>query len=885
VRRLLLLLATAASTAAAQAPNAQPPADSGARAALMAAFAQATRGGRVPRMDDATTRAIGDALIAGRIPEALAAFRAGVERAGGAAYGDYVRTLATVGHDEQAEADARRWAADPARAPSVSTALGELLAARGALAEARAAYERAIAGRAEDSLTARVGLATLLDESGDRATARTQLRRVVAAQSSGDRLTEEQWLAVGDAQKLLAREETARYRLALQAYDRAAAERPADVEPKLRAGALFLEKYNAPEARKSFESVLRTNPREPRALLGLAKVLDADGASGAVALADSALKSNPRYVDAYLFVAAARLDAEDYPAAEASVRRALAVDSTSADALTVLGAVKFLQGDQAGLQAVTRQVLARDPKHAELYATLAELAARHRQYAGAARFAEQGVALDSTSWRSHALRGINQLRLGHVDSARASLEVAFKGDPFDVWTKNTLDLLDAAKSYRTSRTAHFDVVADSAEATLLSLYLGDLLERGYAEFAKRYAYTPPGRVRLELYRTHADFSVRSVGLTGLGALGVSFGPVLAMDAPSARAAGEFHWGATAWHELAHTFTLGVSNDRVPRWLSEGLSTLEERRARPGWGEGPTPGFLVAYAAGKVPPPSRLNDGFVRPEFPEQVLYSYYAASLLCELIERDFGPNAVNALLAAYKDGLSTPAAIQRALKVDLPTLDQRFDAYVKQRFEKSIPAAVGGPGGAYVARLDSSEALVGAQQADSALRVLERAKAIYPEFASGEDNAYWRIAAIREGKGDLKGAAAELGALTARNASHLPAQIKLATLRAQLGDTAGAAKALEESIWISPYEPTVHEQLAVFSAKLGDHAAEVRERRAVLALAPVDVAGAQYQLARALFDAGRRDEAKREVLRSLERAPTFAPAQELLLQLVGGAP
>jgi hypothetical protein len=82
-----------------------------------------------------------------------------------------------------------------------------------------------------------------------------------------------------------------------------------------------------------------------------------------------------------------------------------------------------------------------------------------------------------------------------------------------------------------------------------------------------------------------------------------------------------------------------------------------------------------------------------------------------------------------------------------------------------------------------------------------------------------------------------------------------------------------------------VHERLAALDASLGNRAGEVRERRAVLALAPVDVAGARYQLARALFDAGQRDEAKREVLRSLERAPSFAPAQELLLQLVGGAP
>ncbi|AHG92751.1 hypothetical protein J421_5216 (plasmid) [Gemmatirosa kalamazoonensis] len=868
-RLLLLLVSAAASTAAAQPPNA--PADT-SNAALARAVSSALQS---RQFDAPTLTAANRAVAEKRWADALGLLRDAADRGDAAARLAYARAFADAGLDARAEADARRWAS-PA-------ALGELLLQRGARDSARLAFERALAARSDDSLTARVGIAKLQSESGARDSARAQLRRVVGAASAGARLTGTQWLAVGDAQRMLAREESARYRFALQAYDRAAADAPADPEPKLRAGDLFLEKYNAPEARKSFESVLRASPTNPRALLGLAKVLDADGAPGAVALADSSLGSNPRYTDALLFVAAARLDAEDYIAAEASVRRALAVDSTSLDALTLLGAVRYLQGDRAGLDDVTRRVLARDPKHAELFATLAELAARHRQYAAAARFAERGVALDSASWRSHALRGINQLRLGHVDSARASLEVAFKGDPFDVWTKNTLDLLDAAKSYRTSRTPHFEIVADSTEATLLSLYLGDLLERGYTEFAKRYAYTPTRPVRLELYRTHADFSVRSVGLTGLGALGVSFGPVLAMDAPSARAAGEFHWGATAWHELAHTFTLGVTEDRVPRWLSEGLSTLEERRARPGWGEGPTPAFLAAYAQGKVPPPSRLNDGFVRPAFPEQVLFSYYAASLLCELIERDFGPGAVNALLGAYRDGLATPAAVQRALKVDLPTLDARFDQYVKQRFATAIGAALGGTSGPYVTRLDSAEAFVGAQQPDSALRVLERAKAIFPDFASGEDNAYWRIAAIREAKGDVKGAAAELAQLTAHNASHLPAQLKLAELRAQVGDTAGAAKALEESIWISPYDAAVHDRLATFAARLGDRAGEVRERRAILALAPVDVAGARYQLARALFDAGQRDEAKREVLRSLERAPTFAPAQELLLQLVGG--
>ena len=41
---------------------------------------------------------------------------------------------------------------------------------------------------------------------------------------------------------------------------------------------------------------------------------------------------------------------------------------------------------------------------------------------------------------------------------------------------------------------------------------------------------------------------------------------------------------------------------------------------------------------------------------------------------------------------------------------------------------------------------------------------------------------------------------------------------------------------------------------------------------------------ARALLDANRRDEARREVLKALEIAPAYAAAQDLLLELRGGA-
>jgi tetratricopeptide (TPR) repeat protein len=850
-------------------------------AATAAALALAVTGATACAQPPDTPQSAVAALRAGKYEEAVPALQhlADAPDATPATRRAYLRALGELSRLADAEAAAHRYtAAGGAGAAELQTVLGETLERRGKLAEARQAYERALAAHASDSLTARLRLALLRDETGDRAGARPLLEQVANAAGRGGTLSAEQLVAVGLAQRALGRDDPQRFRSALRAFDAAAAVDRADPTPRLLAGELFLDKYNGEDAQKSFAEVLQANPRHPRALVGMARVQQFNGSAGGGRLVDSALAVAPNDVDARLMRAATLLDAEDYAGAAGEVRLALAADSTSPDALTMLAAVRYVSGDRAGAEEARRRVLARAPKYAELYATLADLSARHRLYADAARFAAEGVALDPSSWRSHALRGINQLRLGHADSARASLETAFKGDPFDVWTKNTLDLLDATQGYRTERSARFAFIADSTESALLALYLGDLLEGAFDQLKARYGYTPPTPIRLEIYRRHADFSVRTVGLAGLGALGVSFGPVLAMDAPSARPVGEFHWGSTAWHELAHTFTLGVTENRVPRWLSEGLSVLEERRARPGWGDGPTPQFLGAYKAGKVPPPSRLNDGFMRPAYPEQVVFSYYAASLVAELIARDFGPGAIPKLLAGYKDGLSTEAAVKRAIGLDLAALDRRFDAYVRQRFGPALDAATTADG-EYARQLASAEALVKAGKPDDAIPLLERAKATFPDFAQG-DGPYWQLAKIYEAKGDPKRAAAELTELTKRSADNVAAQLELANLREQLGDSAGAAAALEEAIYVSPYEPAVHVRLATLAARLGDKKRAVRERRAVVALAPVDMADARYQLALALYQAGDAASARREVLRALEQAPSFGPAQELLLKL-----
>ena len=84
-----------------------------------------------------------------------------------------------------------------------------------------------------------------------------------------------------------------------------------------------------------------------------------------------------------------------------------------------------------------------------------------------------------------------------------------------------------------------------------------------------------------MFPKHDDFAVRNVGLPGMiGALGACFGRVVTLDSPRARPPGDFNWGATLWHELAHVITLQMSKNRVPRWLTEGdLGLGGEARAQ------------------------------------------------------------------------------------------------------------------------------------------------------------------------------------------------------------------------------------------------------------------------------------------------------------------
>lgn len=825
-----------------------------------------------------------------------------------------VEAYSLTGRYDEAEAVARKATGSP-NGKELWNALGEVLVQRGRRAAAESAFVRAGAERASDSLVAAVNLAVLHWDRGERDRATREFDHFIDVynKSAGEALNSEELTAVARAVEYLGENDPQLFKDALKAYDKAIALDPFNADAKVRLGQLFLRKYNFDDAQRTFQSVLENNPLDPRALVGAARRLEQDGQPGADSLLRASLNVNPEGVEARTMHAAMLVGLEDYAGAQADIDRALKVNPIDERALAIAAGIKYVTHDQAGYEALRKRALEANPRDAELYTTLSEMASQLRLYKEAADFAKLGTELDPKSWAAWGMLGNNQLRLGQIEQGKASLETSFKGDPYSVWVKNTLDLLDTYKNYDLIASDNFQFMIEKDESAILSIYLKQLAEQAYATFSKKHAYTPPPPIRIEIYRSHADFSVRTVGLAGLGALGVSFGTTLAFDSPAAKDAGPFNWGSTFWHELAHTFTLGSTDHRIPRWLSEGLSVYEEHQAKPGWGFNVTPSFLAAFKAGRLVPVSRMNDGFMHPAYPQQVQFSYYQASLVCELIARDYGGDAaLLKMLQGYKAGQTTEQVFKGVLGVDIKDFDKKFDDYLRTRFAGILPSIVATRGAEeaspitrtmsveqiedairkapndFRTQLLGGSALIYHNQIDKAIPVLEHARSMFPEYG-GDDSPYALLADAYEKKGNTQKQAEVLTKWMSLTETNAEALQKLADVQQKLGNPAAAADAIDRLMYVNPFDIALHQKLADFAKAAGDKQRNVRERLAIVALGPVDRADAYYQLALAQHEAGDDAQARKSVLRALEDAPNFEKAQTLLLTLYdarhGGTP
>ena len=771
-----------------------------------------------------------------------------------------------------------------------------------ALLHARAAAAR---GRYDDALARLTPLAAadrggaaalelgLLQRSlGRRADAEAVLQAVIGRASPAD------GAATGRAAR--AAHALGRVQQANDLFRDAAAMVGDDPELQTAWGDLLVEKHQNADAVRSYRAAIQADRGYAPAYVGLGRAMVDTNPPMAQQLAERALTLNTSLVAAHVFVAELALNDRDTTAAAGAIARALAVNPSSLEARALQAAVAWVEDRISDFEAHAAAALAINPRFGAVYRMAGTHAARHYRFDDAVALTKKGLAIDPDDTRAYAELGLHLLRTGDEPGARTVLERAFRDDPYDIVTYNLLALLDTLDTFVTVQDGPLTFRVHPDEAAVLREHAVPLAREALSTLGQRYGLTPQGPILIEIFPRHDDFAVRNLGLPGMiGALGACFGRVVTLDSPKARPPGTFNWQATLWHELTHVITLQLSKQRVPRWLTEGISEYEEQRARPEWARPMQVQFAEAMDRGEVVPLAELNAAFSDPE---RITLAYYQVSLVVEHLLSAHGPQALGRLLRAYGDGRDPDTAIRESLGVPLAALQETFTSFVEKRFAplraalavpedadltaqtslQALGALAAAHPGSYPVQLALAQVLQDAGDREGAMRAYEAADALAP-VSTGAESPLALLADLALEAGDRPRAAAALERLVARDGDNVEAARELAGLLDGPSDAARHLRAQARVAELDPFDAAAHSALGRGALAEGDVETAARWFRVALAAGSSDPVSAHTDLAEAYWRGGANDDARAQTLAALELAPTFPRAQDLLLAIVDG--
>ena len=691
---------------------------------------------------------------------------------------------------------------------------------------------------------------------------------------------------------------------------------PRNLEAQVLWGDLFLAKYNENEAQTSYRLILEKNRRYVPALVGMGKILPGAAAKNAL---DAALAINPASLPALETLATIEIEDERYDKAESHLQKMLAINPESLAAQTLLAAIAQLKDDFSTYETLRQSVAQLRPDDGTFYEKIAEILGRKYRFKEAVELAQTAIETDPNLWNAYTILGTNLLRLGKETEGRRYLEKSFEKDPFNVLTKNMLAVLDVLDGFETLQTEHFIVRMHQSDAAVLWPHLQPFLEEMWNTLTAKYQFTPQSPILLEIFHNNEDFAARTIGLPNIGPLiGVCFGNVITMTSPiTLQPAGFANWKEIIWHEFVHVITLQMTHNRIPRWLSEGISVFEEHQGRPEWGRKQNLDLVRAVQEDHFLPLAQLNEGFSKATSAEALNFAYYQSSLLVQYMVERYGFQRLLTLLEEYQTYQPMNTIIQTVFGQTLGEFEagfhtwtekkaQQINIYVHQedpndqreghghgvqrnaltsadprlnpdRLMETMRARIQEQPRDFMAHFQLGMLLYRSGKDNEAIPPLKTAQKLLPSYG-GTPNPYQILAEIYQKQGKEKERIAELEKWVAVQQHAFRAAYQLAQAKIKRNNPKKALYYLQRTLDVNPYHVETHKDLATISLKQGNYPQAIRQYKILVALENTDPAKAKTDLADAYLRGGKKKEAKQTALDALEIAPTYERAQTILL-------
>ena len=672
-------------------------------------------------------------------------------------------------------------------------------------------------------------------------------------------------------------------------YDLAKRRYPTNREPYLASGQLALDKNDYELAAKTFSAGLKIFPLDPDFQFGLAQAYSPSDRRLMIASLEAALNANENHVPSHLLLVDHLVDGEEYDGAEESLKKALAVNPNHPEAWAYRAVIAHLKNDLPGETKARDKALAFWQTNPEVDHLIGKKLSQKYRFTEGAAYQRRALRIDAKYLPAKIQLAQDLLRLGQEEEGWQLADQVHAGDEYDVTAFNLTTLQDSMKKFATLTNADFIVRMTTNEAVIYGDRVMSLLNRAKTNLCAKYGMELTTPTIVEIFADPKDFGVRTFGMPGNpGYLGVCFGSVITANSPASQAGHPASWEAVLWHEFCHVVTLQLTKNKMPRWLSEGISVFEELQENPVWGQTMTPRYRDMVLGKDFTPLGELSAAFLAPKSEMHLQFAYYESYLAVDFLVKKYGIDSLKKILRDLGEGTEINVAIARHTE-PLDKLEKDFEKFAKDRAENLAPELsfekpekvdddLGDLSKNYYVLTRHAKRLLRDKKWQDAKVSLEKLIQFFPGN-TGSDNAYALLAEAHRGLNETNDERVVLTTLGNLAADDLDTYSRLMELNSATKDWAAVAKNAERFLAVNPLVAQPYRYLAEAAEALGQPEAAIRACRTLLLLDPPDPAGAHFQLARLLHQAGDAG-AKRHVLQALEEAPRFREAHSLLLKM-----
>src|SRR6185503_1482018 len=368
---------------------------------------------------------------------------------------------------------------------------------------------------------------------------------------------------------------------------------------------------------------------------------------------NSTLEANTNHTGALLLLVDHFIDGEEYEGAEKLLARVFAVNPWHPEAWAYEAVLKHLASDAAGEESARKNALRFWQANPTVDFVIGQNLSQKYRFAEGSAYQRRALAFDPNHVAAEAQLAQDLLRLGDESDGWRLADEAHQQDEYDVTSFNLMTLKDKLAKFRTLTNADFIVRMATNEVPIYGEAVLSLLSRAKSNLVEKYGVALARPTVVEIFPEQKDFGVRTFGMPdNPGFLGVCFGAVITANSPASQSAHPANWEAVLWHEFTHVITLQMTRNKMPRWLSEGISVHEELAANPTWGQRMTARYREMTLGDDLTPVSDLSSAFLAPKTPHHLQFAYYESALVVEYLVKEFGMEALKKILHDLGDGI-----------------------------------------------------------------------------------------------------------------------------------------------------------------------------------------------------------------------------------------